>query len=236
MKTKFILSSLILAVSLFAQPKLFIENTTFDWGIVPEGNERIRNVFTVANRGKDTLRITNIRSSCGCTVAEYDSIIAPGKTGGITSEFNKAGRTGQQSSTLTVFTNDTENPQIRLTMRGHIKTPLSISTTWQTLVSDNGKVRGNVSFISENKNLQITRGRYTMSNDPSGVISSNVALTLKNKSRPDKNGNITYEYEFNFKRQIERNEIGSITFETNMKEKPTISMNVSIEPGKEALY
>ena len=236
MRLKTILTMLAFtAVSVFAQPRAFIENSAFDWGSSPEGSDIISHTFVIENRGTDTLRITNVRSSCGCTVGEHDSVIAPSRTGNVVVKFNKTGRTGQQSSTVTIFTNDTETPQIRLSMRGHIRTPLEVSPRWMNLFSDRGVVRGTVSFITENNNLQITGGQYALSN-VAGVVSSPLTLRLTNKSAPDNFGNITYQYEFSFQRNVDRHESGSITFESNMSERPSVSINVSVEPSRNAPY
>ena len=237
MKAKFVLSVLVLTtVSVLAQPRIFIENTVFDWGTTPEGNDRLRHSFIVVNRGTDTLRITNIRSSCGCTVPKYDSIVAPGRTGNITAEFNKAGRTGHQTSNLTVFTNDPESEHVRLTLRGHIRTPLDVSPRWLNLFSERGKVSGRVSFVTGNNNLTINKAQYVLSNDNEKLVPSNLTMTLVNKSAPDQNGDITYEFDFSFARNVDRYENGTITFETNVKEKPSVSMNVSVEPSRGAPY
>jgi hypothetical protein len=61
-------------------------------------------------------------------------------------------------------------------------------------------------------------------------------MKFKTKSAPDTNGDITYEYEFSFPKSVEAYENGAINFETNVKEKPSISANVSIEPQKDAPY
>jgi len=237
MKTKIVLSALILtAVSLFAQPKLFIENSTFDWGTSPEGTDLITHAFVVANRGKDSLRITNIRSSCGCTVGEYDSVIVPGGTGSVKVKFNKSGRTGSQASNVSIFTNDPENPQVRLTIRGFIQTALDISPRWQNLFSERGNVKGRVSFTTRNRNFAVKKAEYIINNDTERLIPVNVVMTLQNRSNPDQNGNITYDFEFSFARNVERHENGTISFETNVSEKPNVSMNVSVEPSRGAPY
>jgi len=234
MKLKIALSVLaVTAVSVFAQPRLFVDNNVFDWGTTPEGTDAIKHTFVVVNKGTDTLRISNIRTTCGCTIAKYDTILAPGKTGNITAEFNKSGRTGMQEKVLTVYSNDADSAQIRLTLKGIIRTALDITPRWLQLYSDNGKVNGSVLFTTANKNLTIPKAQYSVNGTSDNVV---VNMTFKSKSKPDANGDITYEFGFKFNRIVEKYENGTITFETNVKEKPSISMSVSLEPMKDAPY
>lgn len=234
MKLKIALSLLAVAtVSVFSQPKLFVDNKTFDWGSVPEGSGKIKHSFIIVNKGTEPLKIENIRTSCGCTVAKYDTVLAPGKTGTITAEFEKSGRTGKQEKVLTVYSNDADSSQIRLIVKGHIKTALDINPRWLQLYSENGKVKGSVSLTTENKNLTVTKAQYSVSGNSEKI---NVPLTLKNKSKPNESGEITYNFDFNFNRKVEKYESGTIAFETNVSEKPSISMGVSVEPKKDAPY
>jgi hypothetical protein len=47
-------------------------------------------------------------------------MIPAGKTGTIKTTFNSAGKTGQQNKTITVITNDPENPKVILWIKGEI--------------------------------------------------------------------------------------------------------------------
>jgi len=238
MKLKFILFLLFAAAILFAQPKFSVENRSHDWGTVQEGNRTLRHTFVVVNKGTDTLRISNIRASCGCTVAKYDSIVAPGKTGKIMAEFDTRGRTGRQNNALTVHSNDPDSAQVRLNISVFIKTPLDIVQRWMNLYSARGVVNGTVTFLTTQSDFSVNNAQYVSNSGSSGNSTEpeTINMTLKSKSGPDENGDFRHEFDFNFARTVDRYENGILKFETNIMQKPSISASVSIEPQRNAPY
>ncbi|MCL2845055.1 MAG: DUF1573 domain-containing protein [Chitinivibrionia bacterium] len=234
MNKKIILFLISAATILLANPRFFTENRDHDWGTVEMGDRILRHTFQVVNQGTDTLRINSIRPSCGCAVAKFDSIIAPGRTGRIVGEFNMRGRTGMQRNSLTVISNDPEEPQIRLTMATFITAPLDIVQRWMSLHSDRGRVRGTVSFLTQQTNFVINSAQYTANTDRADAIV--VSTTQTSRSGPDENGNFRYDFDFHFVRNVDRFENGTLTFNTNVSARPTVSSNISIEPLRDAVY
>ena len=69
----------------------------------PEESE-VRASFKVTNNGDETLRITDIKASCGCTGSVIDRrIIEPGKSTEIQATFNKGKRKGKNHTKLNVY-------------------------------------------------------------------------------------------------------------------------------------
>ncbi len=99
-------------------PKLVVDEPQFNFG--EQHNEQtIEHTFVLRNEGDATLEITNIRSSCGCTVGHVSTrSIPPGGTSEISGRYNLRGRQGNQRSVLTVETNDPKAPRTQLTMAG----------------------------------------------------------------------------------------------------------------------
>jgi hypothetical protein len=64
------------------QPKIDIPETRYDFGKVFERRQYIHE-FAVHNRGDADLIIEAVQPGCGCTVANFDRLIAPGKAGKI---------------------------------------------------------------------------------------------------------------------------------------------------------
>ena len=64
---------------------LLLKETEFDFGKIPQGKP-VTHIFDVANNGKDSLHISNIQASCGCTTPEWDrdKVQAPGEKTKIT--------------------------------------------------------------------------------------------------------------------------------------------------------
>jgi len=236
MRVKVVWSALSFAAVLYAQPKIFVEQRTFDFGTVPEGNRGLPHTFLISNKGNEPLNITSVRTSCGCTVAKFDSVIAPGKTGNVTAEFNTNGFTGQQEKIITVHSNDPDSSRIQLMLKTFIKSALDVSPKWLNLYSDNGKVTGSVTLSASQADMIIKKAQYVLSNNTENIPPIAVKTTVKNKGKPDKDGITDYEFYFEFVRNVSRYENGKISFETNVKQKPSIEINVAIEPKKDVPY
>lgn len=96
------------------QPKIQFEKTEHDFGTITEG-ESVEYIFKFSNAGTDTLVITNVRASCGCTAALVsERVLAPGKSGEIKAVFDSHGRPGKNSKTIAVISNDTNRQQVIL--------------------------------------------------------------------------------------------------------------------------
>jgi hypothetical protein len=85
---------------------LTLTEKTFDFGKIPQGRP-VKHVFEVINNGTDSLKISNVQASCGCTTPEWekDKVVAPGKTTIITVGYNAA-TAGVFSKTITITYNN----------------------------------------------------------------------------------------------------------------------------------
>jgi hypothetical protein len=78
--------------------------------------------FEFTNTGTTDLLITNARGSCGCTVPEWPHEPIPaGATGKVHVKFNSAGKSQQQTKTVTLETNASPTPVI-LYIKGFVET------------------------------------------------------------------------------------------------------------------
>ena len=86
-------------------PVLTFAETEHDFGVIDDGTP-VETVFTYTNTGKAPLVITDIKSSCGCTVPENYSKepLAPGASADFTVKFNGKGN-GNTSKTVTITSN-----------------------------------------------------------------------------------------------------------------------------------
>lgn len=114
---------MLMSVMAFAQKKATIQfqSKVYDYGKIREADGAAKGVFTFTNIGNDTLRITAVRPSCGCTASDYTKDpILPGATGKIEAAYNAAGRPGPFNKAITVTTNDPDNATIVLTIKGEV--------------------------------------------------------------------------------------------------------------------
>jgi len=237
MKVKVILSTIAFAAMvLYAQPKIFVEQKTFDFGTIPEGDKVLSHTFSIVNNGKEALKITSVRPSCGCTVAKFDSLIAPGKTGTVLAEFNTNGFTGHQEKILTVYSNDQDSGRIQLRIMAFIKSDLDISQRWMNLYPENGKVKGTVTFLVSQADFVVKKAQFILIGNGENIAPIAVSVKLKTKGKPDKDGIIPYEFDFEFARNVDKYENGKIVFDTNVKQKPSIELNIALEPKRDAQY
>lgn len=102
-------------------PHLVFNEVTHDFGQVSKG-DIVATTFSLTNTGKKDLIIRNIKSNCGCTVAELEvKTIKAGQTIPMEVSFNTSGRTGRQYKTVTVFSNDPSASTQMLTIKAEIK-------------------------------------------------------------------------------------------------------------------
>lgn len=103
-------------------PAITFDKTEHDFGTLLQG-EVVTYSFHFTNTGNAPLIISNVKTSCGCTVGDFPrEPIAAGKSGAIKATYDSKGHHGFQTRTLTVFANTNPN-QTTLTLKGSVKTP-----------------------------------------------------------------------------------------------------------------
>ena len=85
--------------------EITFEKTTQEFGDIKQG-QSVTAVFKFKNTGKAPVILSNVQTTCGCTVPTWTrEPIAPGKTAEINATFNSAGKMGMQNKVITVFSN-----------------------------------------------------------------------------------------------------------------------------------
>lgn len=112
----------LLGLSLKAQDtaaKIEFKTETVDYGEIEKGSDGIR-VFEFTNTGSAPLIISNVRSSCGCTIPKKpEDPIMPGKTGEIQVKYD-TNRVGPIRKAITV-TSNADTPTKILKIKGEVK-------------------------------------------------------------------------------------------------------------------
>ena len=104
------------------QAVITFEKTEHEFGTLLQG-EVVSYSFHFTNTGNVPLIISEVGSSCGCTVGDYPrEPIAPGKTGDIKVTYDSSGHHGFQSRTLTVMSNTIPAKNV-LRIKGTVLTP-----------------------------------------------------------------------------------------------------------------
>ena len=141
----------------FAQlvgPKLVAQQDEHDFGDIKQG-EKVTHVFVLTNSGGDLLTISNVNASCGCTAALPEkNELAPGESTNLNVTFNSAGRLGKQKKLIRIESDDPNNPQVIVTIKGNVVLSDAESSTYPVLHFDQTKY--NFGKVKEGKVVEYT--------------------------------------------------------------------------------
>lgn len=111
---------LFLLIPLLGHAELTWETKAIEHEALPT-ETKFEAAFNFTNSGNETVTITNIRSTCGCTTASLDkNTYAPGESGSIKATFTYGARKGGQSKLITVSTDQKQEPNTSLTLNVYI--------------------------------------------------------------------------------------------------------------------
>ena len=103
--------------------RLEISQKAWDFGFIPKGAKVTHN-FLLKNVGNDTLKITNVRKSCGCTAAPLrKTVLPPGDTTQLEVTFSSGSYQGPVSKAVYVESNDPIEPFIDVTFLANVSVP-----------------------------------------------------------------------------------------------------------------
>lgn len=107
------------------QAEITFKEETIDYGTITRGDDGLR-VFEFTNTGDAPLIISDVRSSCGCTIPKKpNGPIAPGESSTIEVKYD-TNRVGPIRRTITVLSNASQS-MVPLKITGSVKTaPSSI--------------------------------------------------------------------------------------------------------------
>jgi hypothetical protein len=98
-------------------PQMVLGETVHDFGKTFE-NQPLTHTFVIQNKGESSLKIEDVDPDCACTVARYDKAIPPGGQGEITLTIKPYSVIHQFRKKTVVRTNDPEQPEVLLVLRG----------------------------------------------------------------------------------------------------------------------
>ena len=104
----------------FAQ--IAFDKVNFDFGDVVQG-EKIEHVFEFRNEGRTPLILSNVLSTCGCTVPQWPKEPVPYDSTGIVKViFDSSSKIGRQNKVVTIRSNSKEG-DFRLRISGMVLPP-----------------------------------------------------------------------------------------------------------------
>lgn len=105
--------------------KIEFKTETIDYGTIEKGADGVR-VFEFTNTGNAPLIISDVKSTCGCTVPKKpEGPIMPGQTGEISVKYD-TNRVNPIRKTITV-TSNADTPTVSLKIKGEVIDPSKTS-------------------------------------------------------------------------------------------------------------
>jgi hypothetical protein len=104
-----------------AGPKLVLSQDSWDFGSVwhPESPSL---TLTVKNEGAAELKISNVRTTCGCTLVESGrKEVPPGQSTELKIRYNTQGKQDRVSSSVIIESNDPARPKLTFHITGFVK-------------------------------------------------------------------------------------------------------------------
>ncbi|RCK77549.1 MAG: hypothetical protein IGBAC_1858 [Ignavibacteriae bacterium] len=216
---KYILSLLILITIFncsFSQPKIeIIGGKDFDFGDIFAGS-KVEKIVTIKNSGKDTLIISNVRASCGCTATLLsDKVLPPKKTATLNIGFDSRGFNGKVHKTVTISSNDNANPDLQISFTANIVSLLTFDPPYiyfQQLKPDSvASLR-----ISVKNNTQETIEIKSIQNKITGLTVD----ILQRKLMPQESTQINITFTAISEGMLQ----GDVIFNTNHKKQPQVPL------------
>ncbi|OZV67673.1 DUF1573 domain-containing protein [Winogradskyella aurantia] len=93
-------------------PVISFDKTEHDFGTIENGTP-VETTFKYTNSGNSMLVVSNIKSTCGCTVpSNWTKEVAPGETGEFTVKFNGKGNGNKVTKSVTMTTNTEKGQEV----------------------------------------------------------------------------------------------------------------------------
>jgi hypothetical protein len=118
------------------KPKIMIVGgDSISWGKVGPGV--LKRELKIVNAGGGTLKIGDVRPSCGCTTAPLDKKeLGPGDTGTVEVSMDVTTRSGGQHKTLTINSNDSTRPALVIGLTADVMRDLTTVPETFRMVSE----------------------------------------------------------------------------------------------------
>lgn len=229
---------LMVVFSVSSDPRIAFDTKEFDCGIVEEGRkEPLKAYFTVSNTGDSPLILKKVRPGCGCTVVDYDSVIAPGKSQKISASVRIARyRPGPLSKSISVNSNAVNEENVHLKIKANIQAFISISDEFIHLGNHTGTDSAKnvtLTLTSAKKGLKVSKVIFKSDerkSDKELHFKNDLVLGYDFKNSDTKNQDGLYHYELSIDpvNTEEQSGTGTIEILTNHSRKSVIALRGQI--------
>lgn len=112
----------------YASPRIFVENgPVYDFGTSFQ-NQTITHIFVIKNTGDTTLKITKVKTSCGCTAALLSKKdVEPGQEVKLKVSLRTGYYDGDISKNVTIHSDDLLNPSLGIVIKALVKPEIRLT-------------------------------------------------------------------------------------------------------------
>jgi hypothetical protein len=146
---------LVGAGSLWAQqkgPRLLVVQPTFDYGFVPDSS-KVAHTYWLNNIGTDSLKIFNVKVTCGCTKASVDKgVVAVNDSMPLEIVFDNLNRLKKQTREASVLSNDPASSKYKVSFSCY--TYVTGETTGPVTIAKNKRLR--LTTLDQGKDIAVT--------------------------------------------------------------------------------
>ncbi len=214
----------ILVGNLTAQPKLKAPSpASLNFGEIYSGT-KIARTLVVRNEGTDTLKISDVSVSCGCTVALISSKkVAPGDSAALTVTFKSGAYLDKTTKSVIIDSDDPTNPRMYINFTVDIKTVLRMNPRFIYF----GRVKKD-SVLTKTVQLENTTKETITILSLTPKDSQLTSISIGKKTL--KPGEIT-ELKATFCRKASDYIQGEIEIQTDYKPYPLLSLGFNSQPA-----
>ncbi len=146
--------ALVLFSSGFAQNTMKFNKIVHDYGNIKYSSNDGVYDFTFENTGNKPIVLTNVKSSCGCTIPKWDKKpVQPGESSIIQVKYN-TDIPGKFSKTVTVYSS-AENSPVKLQVQGNV----TITMAESQRIKDNNKKAVELDDSNPDKTIKNKKGK-----------------------------------------------------------------------------
>jgi hypothetical protein len=226
---------LLCSVAALAGPEVIVDTIEARFGALMEDSVSVlSHTFLLKNTGDSTLVISLIKTSCGCTSYENDSLIAPGSTGRIEARLDLHElHGGEFRKYLVVRSNAVHMPRVELGLSGTIKSYIDVDPVSIVLPTMKNKdTVQNVTLATEKADLTVSGVFFEVNNAQASGWQPVLPVKFKFRKNTGKvsKGLSTYTVTLFYIPVEKESRYGKFVLKTNHPKKPEFKISGVLDP------
>jgi len=166
-------------------------------------------------------------------VVDFDSTISPGREGTVTPEVKLKGLHGPFKKVITVESNASNDPKLRLTIKGRVEPIIGVHPSYVAILNgapaeDNPTITLRTKESSLNVTDIVFEPRNAKQQGWRSMIPIHPTNTLMRDKEPDTDGYYEHEPRVAVSAELTERLSGKLRISTNLEKKPELKVNATI--------